>query len=75
MEKKKKYVMEEANPEDGSYITMDTKKKYFILEVTPDDHALIKMKAARLGISIKLWIMRAIAEKIKREEEREKRNC
>lgn len=46
--------------------------KYFIVSVDEKLHKEIKLRALNQGITLKAWIMRAITEKIKNENENNK---
>jgi hypothetical protein len=47
-------------------------KKYIIISTTKDFHAEIKKRAAIRGISIKVYITRALLEQIKKEKQYDK---
>jgi len=45
--------------------------KKLILEVESDTHKEIKVRAAERNISMRLWVLRAIAEAIRKEQQYE----
>jgi predicted HicB family RNase H-like nuclease len=48
-------------------MTVEKKRKQIVWDVQPDLHLDIKIRAAKKGMSMNLWIMRAIYDQIKRE--------
>jgi len=46
----------------------EPKKQQIHFEVEPEVHSLIKTSAALKGISLKLWILRAAMEQIRKEK-------
>lgn len=46
------------------------KKKNLILEVIPEDHAEIKSWAAKQGMTIREWVLKAIARQMRIEHAR-----
>ena len=44
------------------------KKKYFIFEIPEEIRKLIKIKAAEANCTMRRYVLRAILEKIKRDE-------
>ena len=49
-------------------IYMVEKRKRLVLDVTPDEHKDIKINAAKRHITIRQWVLRAIARLIVEEE-------
>jgi len=47
--------------------TQDKKQKRLVVDLNKDLHVIIKSKAAFRNITIKKWILIAIAERIKQE--------
>lgn len=47
---------------------MEKKKKFFIFEIPEELRKLIKIKAAESNSTMRRYILRAIFEKIKRDE-------
>ena len=46
-------------------------RKRLLLDITEDQHREIKMRAVKRNITIKKWVMRAIAEAIAKEKKYE----
>jgi len=46
---------------------MEKKRKQIAFDINPEIHQIIKILAAKRGISINLWLHRAIQERIKKE--------
>ena len=51
--------------------TQDKKQKRLVVDLNKDLHVIIKSKAAFRNITIKKWILIAIAERIKQESKYE----
>jgi len=47
---------------------MKLKKKYFIFEIPEEIRKLLKIKAAESNMTMRRYILRALIEKIKRDE-------
>lgn len=45
--------------------------KRMIISMSEEDHREIKARAAKKGVSMRIWIIRALAAQIKREQENE----
>jgi len=63
--------MENTKRLTSSVDTMSTvkSKKRLLVDLSEQDHRKIKGMAAARGITMRLWVMRALAEQIKREKQ------
>jgi predicted DNA binding CopG/RHH family protein len=50
---------------------MSKLEKRIIIEVSSEDHKEIKRRATNRGITIRKWVLDAIADKIKKEKQYE----
>lgn len=53
----------------GSAMKKPKTKKRILIDVRPEDHWQVKKMAVGRGITMRLWILRAIAEQLRKERE------